>query len=239
MVTRLGAAWSAGIQHGLMFAQTTAGYDELSATQQRLELWAKMNALGEMAGGVAHDFNNVLAAILGRTQLLLRGTDDAALRRQLEVIEQAALDGAHTVRRVQEFTRVRHDERFEPLDLNEVVQGVVEMTRPAWQTNTKKRGVTVDLHFDLRARHPVSGNASELREVFSNLLLNAIDAMPWGGDLFLASEDAGTGARAVHDTGIGMDEETRVRVFDLFTTKPSGRGLGLSVACSIVTRHPA
>ena len=84
---------------------------------------AKLNALGEMAGGVAHDFNNILAAILGRTQLLLQSAGDAELRRQLEVVEQAALDGAQAVRRVQEFTRVRQDERFETLDVDRVIDG--------------------------------------------------------------------------------------------------------------------
>jgi len=240
LATLFAAHCSAAIDNARIYAQMKSAYDELRATQQQLVLSAKLNALGEMAGGVAHDFNNILAAILGRTQLLMRGPTSPELRRQLEVIEQAALDGAHTVRRVQEFTRVRHDERFETLDLDRVIEGVVEFTRPAWFTNAKKRGVTVEMHLELTARQPVAGNASELREVFTNLVLNAVDAMPWGGDLFIRTEDSEGGLRVTfRDTGIGMDEETRTRVFDpFFTTKEvQGTGLGLSVAYGIVTRH--
>ncbi|MFI5372989.1 MAG: GAF domain-containing protein, partial [Candidatus Eisenbacteria bacterium] len=144
LATVFAAQCSSAIHNARIYAQMKSAYDELRATQQQLVLSAKLNALGEMAGGVAHDFNNILAAILGRTQLLMRGPTSPELRRQLEVIEQAALDGAHTVRRVQEFTRVRQDERFETLDINQVIEGVVEFTRPAWFTNAKKRGVTVE-----------------------------------------------------------------------------------------------
>jgi len=193
-----------------------------------------------MAGGVAHDFNNILAAILGRTQLLLRAAQDPEIRRQLQVIEQAALDGASTVRRVQEFTRLRQDEHFEATDVNQVIRDVIEFTRPAWQTNAKKRGVGVEIRQFLESRQPVAGNASELREVFTNLVLNALDAMPWGGLILITSQDVDGGAVVrVRDTGIGMDADTQARVFDpFFTTKPvKGTGLGLSVAYGIVTRH--
>jgi CheY-like chemotaxis protein len=96
------------------------------------------------------------------------------------------------------------------------------------------------MHLELAARQPVAGNASELREVFTNLVLNAVDAMPWGGDLFIHTDDAEGAVRVTfRDTGVGMDEETRSRVFDpFFTTKEvQGTGLGLSVAYGIVTRH--
>ncbi|NOT34180.1 MAG: response regulator [Candidatus Eisenbacteria bacterium] len=231
---------SAAIQNARLYAQTKAAYDEMRSAQQQLVQSAKLNALGEMAGGVAHDFNNVLAAILGRTQLILSRVEEPLLKRQLQVIEQAALDGAHTVKRVQEFTRVRHDEPFEPLDMNEILKGVVELTRTAWHTHAKRDGIKVELALDLRSRHAVEGNASELREVFSNLVLNAVDAMPWGGQLEITSEDRVTEViLRFKDTGVGMDEETRSRVFDpFFTTKTvQGTGLGLSVAYGIVTRH--
>ena len=231
---------SAAIQNARIYEQLKKAFDELRHTQTQLVQSAKLNALGEMAGGVAHDFNNILAAILGRTQLLLRTLEDSSIRRQLQVIEQAALDGAHTVRRVQEFTRVRIDERFEPLDLNGVIESVLELTRPAWMTNAKKRGIAIHVHSRLSARQLVEGNASELREVFTNLVLNAVDALPWGGSLFVITEDAGDAVVArFRDTGVGMEEDTRLRVFDpFFTTKSvQGTGLGLSVAYGIVTRH--
>ena len=240
LATLFAAQCSAAISNGRMYEQVKVAYDELRATQNQLVQSAKLNALGEMAGGVAHDFNNILAAILGRTQLILRVAENGEIRRQLQVIEQAALDGASTVRRVQEFTRLRQDEQFEPIDLAQVIRDVVEFTRPAWQTNAKKRGVTVEIREFLQATRPVAGNGSELREVLTNLVLNALDAMPWGGLILITSgdEDAGVVVR-VRDTGVGMDAETQARVFDpFFTTKPvKGTGLGLSVAYGIVTRH--
>ncbi|HET9326564.1 MAG TPA: ATP-binding protein [Candidatus Eisenbacteria bacterium] len=240
LATLFAAQCSAAITNARMYEQIKLAYEELRATQNQLVQSAKLNALGEMAGGVAHDFNNILAAILGRTQLLLRAAQEGEIRRQLQVIEQAALDGASTVRRVQEFTRLRQDEDFEPIDVNQVIRDVIEFTRPAWQTNAKKRGVSVEIRQFLEATQPIAGNGSELREVFTNLVLNALDAMPWGGLILLTTQDADSGVMArVRDTGIGMDAETQVRVFDpFFTTKPvKGTGLGLSVAYGIVTRH--
>jgi signal transduction histidine kinase/CheY-like chemotaxis protein len=201
---------------------------------------SRLNALGEMAGGVAHDFNNILAAILGRTQLLLQQSSSLEIRGQLRVIEQAALDGAQAVRRVQEFTRVRHDSDFETLDLNQIVEGAVELTRPVWEEGGQRRGVAIELAIDLAAEQRVAGNASELREVFTNLILNAVDAMPWGGELRIHTRDeAGNVVVKIADTGVGISAEARPRIFDpFFTTKPGkGTGLGLSVAYGIVTRH--
>jgi signal transduction histidine kinase/CheY-like chemotaxis protein/PAS domain-containing protein len=240
LATLFAGQCSAAIANARLYEDMRAAFVELRETQAQLVQSAKLNALGEMAGGVAHDFNNILAAILGRTQLLLQTANEPESRRQLQVVEQAALDGAHTVRRVQEFTRVRHDERFEALDVNEVLREVVELTRPAWEAGAKRNGVTLDVELDLAASQPIAGNGSELREVFTNLVLNAVDAMPWGGEIRIATESEGGEVRvSIRDTGIGMDDETRGKIFDpFFTTKTvQGTGLGLSVAYGIVTRH--
>ena len=152
----------------------------------------------------------------------------------------AARDGAQAVRRVQEFTRIRHDEPLTALDINAVLGDVIELTRMAWEVDSKQRGVTIQVHRSLAARQSIAGNASELREVLTNLILNAADAMPSGGDLFVNSEDEDGGVVIrVRDTGVGMDAGTRGRIFDpFFTTKTGkGTGLGLSVAYGIVTRH--
>jgi signal transduction histidine kinase/CheY-like chemotaxis protein len=240
LATLFAGQCSAAIANARLYEGMRAAYEELRETQAQLVQSAKLNALGEMAGGVAHDFNNILAAILGRTQLLLQNHDQPEIRRQLQVIEQAALDGAHTVRRVQEFTRVRNDERFETLDVNQVLLGVLELTRPAWEASAKRRGVSVNVARRLEAASPIAGNASELREVFTNLVLNAVDAMPDGGQLSIETEDRAERVQVrIADTGVGMDERTRERIFDpFFTTKTvKGTGLGLSVAYGIVIRH--
>jgi len=240
LATLFAGQCSAAIANAHLYEDMKAAYEQLSSTQAQLVQSAKLNALGEMAGGVAHDFNNILAAILGRTQLLASTISDPDVRRQLAVVEQAAIDGAQTVRRVQEFTRVRADERFRTLDVNQVLLDVIELTRPAWEAGAKRRGVVIDVHLELAATQRMAGNDSELREVFTNLILNAVDAMPRGGDLWVASENNDDAVRVqVRDSGTGMDDETRSRIFDpFFTTKDvKGTGLGLSVAYGIVSRH--
>jgi signal transduction histidine kinase/ActR/RegA family two-component response regulator len=240
LATLFAGQCSAAIANARMYESMKAAYDELRDTQAQLVQAAKLNALGEMAGGVAHDFNNILAAILGRTQLLLQTSPEHELRRQLLVIEQAALDGAQTVRRVQEFTRVRQDEHFETVDINQVLLGVTELTRPVWESGAKRKGVSVDVHLELGATSTTVGNPGELREVFTNLVLNAVDAMPNGGELWITSSNgAGVVTVQIRDTGVGMDSTILGKIFDpFFTTKPAkGTGLGLSVAYGIVTRH--
>jgi CheY-like chemotaxis protein len=231
---------STAIANARHYEETRAALVELRETQAQLVQSAKLNALGEMAGGVAHDFNNLLSAVLGRTQLLLQSTDDPEVRRQLQVIERAALDGAETVRRVQEFTRVRSDGHFATLHLNELLREVVERTRPSWEAGSKRNGVAVEIEFDLAARQTIAGSGAELRELFTNLVLNAVDALPWGGQIRISTADDGdTVVVRIRDTGVGMDEDTRQRAFDpFFSTKSErGTGLGLSVARGIVNRH--
>jgi signal transduction histidine kinase/CheY-like chemotaxis protein len=240
LVTLFAAQCSTALANARIYDELRRAYEELRETQVQLVQSEKLNALGQMAAGVAHDFNNLLAAILGRTQLMIRETGDIEVVRQLMVIEQAARDGAQAVRRVQEFTRIRRDEEFSAVNVNAMVTDVIELTRAAWETDAKAQGITIRVHRQMAARRAIHGNASELREVLTNLILNAVDAMPRGGDLFVGAEDHdGEVVVRVRDTGVGMDPQTSRLVFDpFFTTKAGkGTGLGLSVAYGIVTRH--
>jgi CheY-like chemotaxis protein len=205
---------------------------------QRIVETERLRALGEMAGGVAHDFNNTLAVILGRSQLLRKTTQDPNILRQYDVIEQAARDGARTVQRIQEF--MRQDRPSHPVDLNQIVEGVVEATRSRWQDEAGARGVRYDVRTELTSVPTVLGDPAELREALTNLVFNALDAMPRGGTLGISTAvDGGAVICALRDTGIGMPEEVRRRVFDpFFTTKgDKGTGLGLSVTAGIIDRH--
>ncbi|MDX1389668.1 MAG: ATP-binding protein, partial [Acidobacteriota bacterium] len=215
---------------------------EAKRLREQLTQTEKLSALGELAGGVAHDFNNLLSAILGRVQLLRRQEFSPRVDGELQVIEKAAQDGRETVRRVQEFSRTRRDKLFSPVNLAEVIQGSVEITRTRWETELVHRNLKVDVTADLCPDEGcrLLGNAAELREVFTNLILNAIDALPRGGTVKLTCRKEGeTLVARVEDTGVGMSEETRRQLFDpFFTTKgPSGTGLGLSVVYGIVKRH--
>jgi signal transduction histidine kinase/ActR/RegA family two-component response regulator len=209
-------------------------------SQQRIVQGERLRALGEMAGGVAHDFNNVLAAILGRVRLVLDRTSDPELRRHFEVIEKVAVDAVRTVRRIQEFSRLRRARPFQPVDLSQIVHEVMEITRPRWRDEAQARGIAYDIRIDARPVAPVAGDPSELREALTNIVLNAFDAMPAGGRIELRTSGDDSGVQAVvADTGPGMSDSVRQRVFDpFFTTKAEkGTGLGLSVAYGIVTRH--
>jgi PAS domain S-box-containing protein len=208
--------------------------------QEKMVSSERLRALGEMASGVAHDFNNVLGAILARAQLLARGVEDGDVLRGLHIIEKAAQDGAATVQRIQEFTRLRTDRDFRPVNLNTVLEDVLEMTRGRWADEAQRQGKRVDISRAYSQIPDVAGNISELREVFTNLVLNAVDAIPGEGQITVCSyEEAGSVVVTVSDTGEGMSAEVKRRLFDpFFTTKgEKGNGLGMSIVYGIVRRH--
>jgi signal transduction histidine kinase len=213
--------------------------ENLERSQSSLVQTERLRALGEMAAGVAHDFNNLLSVILGRAELMLRRVREADTARDLEAVRRAAQDGADTVRRIQEFTRTRRTRAFERVELGHVVREVVELTRPRWELEAQARGVTYAFTVEGDAP-PVAGRPEELREVLTNLVTNAVDAMPAGGGCHVRLGTEGEWAvMSVTDTGVGMPEEMRRRVFEpFFTSKgPRGTGLGLAVSWGIVTRH--
>ncbi|HEV2761588.1 MAG TPA: HAMP domain-containing sensor histidine kinase, partial [Pyrinomonadaceae bacterium] len=200
----------------------------------------KLSAVGSLASGVAHDFNNCLASIRGRAELMLRHTEEPKLRRGLELIVQSACDGAKTVRRIQDFARQRQDRDFETVSVDQLLLDVSEITRPRWKDSAATRGVHINLTVSNRSGAHVLGDASELRDVLVNMIFNAVDAMPAGGQLTLAAEQRDEKALiTVTDTGTGMTSEVRSRVFDpFFTTKGvEGMGLGLSVSYGVIRRH--
>ncbi|MBI2880537.1 MAG: PAS domain S-box protein [Candidatus Tectomicrobia bacterium] len=201
----------------------------------------KLEALGQLASGVAHDFNNILAVILGRTELSKGFVTDPEIRRDLDIIEKAALSGARTVKRLQDFARRREDRPAGRVNLNEVVCDAAEMTRPRWKDEAEMRGLAFEVKVDARAKNAwVRGEASELHEALINLINNSLEAMPQGGRITLSTEDAGDWVTVcVADTGKGMTLEAQERAFEPFftTKKERGSGLGLSMVYSIVERH--
>jgi signal transduction histidine kinase/ActR/RegA family two-component response regulator len=222
--------------------------EELShyiAEQERIrEQYAqieKLSALGELASGVAHDFNNTLAGILGRAQLLLSSKDPEKIEAGLQLIIKTAKDGAKTIKRIQDFARQRRDHDFQPVSLDQILLDVREITRPRWKSRAESEGVHINLEIQLGSDDArVLGDESELREVLVNMVFNAVDAMPHGGTITLSTQEAGEEVEIrVADTGAGMSEDVRSRVFDpFFTTKgKAGMGLGLAVSYGIIRRH--
>src|SRR2546430_1391226 len=166
--------------------------------------------------------------------------DDPTLARGLDIIEKAAIDGASTVKRLQDFTRKRTDQVFTHVDLIQVIEDTLSMTRTRWEDSAHVSGIQYSITTQYEPILAVAGDASELREVFTNIIFNALDAMPGGGKIHVhvGTEENRVFAQ-ITDTGRGMTEEVRKRVFDpFFTTKGvKGNGLGMSVAYGIVNRH--
>jgi PAS domain S-box-containing protein len=200
----------------------------------------KLRALGQLASGVAHDFNNSLAAILGRAQLLRRQVNDPALVRNLDIIQTAAEDAAATVRRIQTFARKSPVKEFEMVDVASLLNDAIEITRTRWENEARLRGLEYEVRLEAETGHNTYGSASELREVFVNLIFNAVDAMPRGGKLAINCRRREDRLQLQFtDNGLGMPDDVRQKIFEpFFSTKgANGTGLGLSVSYSIIERH--
>ena len=219
-------------------------YESLKATQDQLVFSERLKAIGQMASGVAHDFNNGLSVILARAQFmranLEQGPPDVArLRADLDIIVKTAHKGAQTIKRIQEYTRVRKDTPQAAVDLDAAVKDAIEISRPKWKQEAQARGRTIDVQADLPGIPSVTGNVYELTQVVENLIFNAVEAMPNGGRITVRTRPAGEQVvLEVSDTGTGMSEEVRKRLFEpFFTTKEYGQGLGTSIVFNIVQRH--
>jgi signal transduction histidine kinase len=219
---------------------------KLARTQEHLNLVDKVRAVGQLASGVAHDFNNLLAGILGNAQLLMFEAQTPDQREMLGVIERAAKDGAETVRRLQGFARMEHDSPMTEVRLDMLARDAIDITRPRWRDVAQSRGASIEVVKQLQPVTPLAGRPAELREVLTNLIINAVDALPNGGKITVNTYDdkvAGNGEGSVvvevADTGTGMPPEVRARIFDpFFTTKgEQGTGLGLAVSMGIIQSH--
>jgi len=219
-----------------MIAEAHVRYE----AQREQEIHAqKMAALGELSFGVAHNVNNTLTGILGRAQLILRNSNDPAkIEAGLELIIKSAEDGAHIIRRIQDFARPRPSREFETVALAELLKDACEMTRPRWESRSEFAPIRFALHSDCKAY--VKGDPVELREVLVNMIYNAVDAMPSGGEVRVSTlENRDRVVIHITDTGTGMGPEVKQRLFDpFFTTKgKAGTGMGLAVSFGIIRRH--
>ena len=206
--------------------------------EEQLARSEKLSALGQLAMGMAHDFTNLLQAILGHTQLIAHEPSPERLHRGLSTIEQAVRDGVETVGRIRRFARRDVDRRLERVDLRDVVRQAIEIVRPRW-SQSDLRGTPIMVRQQLGAVPPVQARGAELREALINLVLNAVDAMPQGGSITLETRQAGDWVLlSIADTGTGIAPDARRRIFEpFFTTKESGTGLGLSIVSGIISSY--
>jgi signal transduction histidine kinase/CheY-like chemotaxis protein len=232
-----------------IYAALQQAYDDLRQTQQIVMQQERLRALGQMASGIAHDINNAISPVALYTELLLEREPNLSVRTReyLKTTQTAIEDVAHTVSRMREFYRQREPQMIlMPVDLSRLAQQVLDLTRARWSDMPQKRGVVIDLKTDLASGlPPIAGVESEIREALTNLVFNAVDAMPEGGTLTVRTLATGAAKGEVHvevaDTGVGMDEETRRRCLEpFFTTKGErGTGLGLAMVYGVTQRHNA
>jgi nitrogen-specific signal transduction histidine kinase len=234
-----------------LYGALQQAYDDLRQTQQSVLQNERLRALGQMASGIAHDINNAISPVSLYTELLLQQEQHLSTqgRARLGTMQRAIEDVAGTIERMREFYRPRESARaFRKVDVHAAIDQVVELTRPRWQALPQERGIFIDVRRHFAAgRLEILGDEVELRDALTNLVFNAVDAMPEGGTLTLTTgvrrgNDTMPGISIeVSDTGIGMDEETRRRCMEpFFTTKGErGTGLGLASVFGMLRRHDA
>ncbi len=213
-------------------------YRELKKTQNQLIQSEKMATIGTLAGGIAHEINNPLGSILINTQMLLNDIKDEEKRESLKLIEESARRCRDIVQNLLSYSRRHELEEFMPVNLNEVIDNSYNLIRHQLRMDN----INVEIKYGNISN--VDGNANELQQVFTNLILNARDAIKKSGkrgtitirtfqeDKFIVSE--------VTDNGSGIPEEYIKRIFDpFFTTKDigEGTGLGLSIVYKIIEKH--
>jgi signal transduction histidine kinase/ActR/RegA family two-component response regulator len=244
-------------QQSQLYGALQQAYDDLHQSQHTVLQQERLRALGQMASGIAHDINNAISPITLYTESLLereQGLSERA-RTYLLTIQRAIEDVASTVARMREFYRPREPQLvLARISVNTLVEQVLELTRPRWSAEPQKRGISIEMVVKLDPGAPdIMGAEGEIRDALTNLIFNAVDAMPNGGRLTVGTRvvevswfAAGEGfAELVHievsDTGVGMDEDTRRRCLEpFFTTKGErGTGLGLAMVYGMVQRHSA
>jgi PAS domain S-box-containing protein len=229
-----------------LYSALQGAYQDLRQTQQTVMQQERLRALGQIASGIAHDINNALSPAALYTQSMLahepRLSDRA--KDQLGVIQRAIDDVARTVQRMRAFYMPQgHELTLTPVDVNGVIAQVIDLTRARWNNMALEKGVVIKVRTELAPDLPqVLGAENELRDAVTNLLLNAVDALPEGGDITLRTHTTQREDQVVvevQDTGVGMSETTRSRCLEpFFTTKGErGTGLGLPMVFGMVQRH--
>ncbi|MCS7263956.1 MAG: GAF domain-containing protein [Armatimonadetes bacterium] len=236
---------SIAIRNANLFQQVQQSYEEMRAIQERMIEQERLRALGQIASGIAHDINNALVPVQGFAEILLEH-NDPMVRDAAEMIFKSANDITAIIQRMREFYRTRSDDEvLEPVNLNELCKDALKMTKPKWFNMPMERGIVIEAKLELAEDlPPLMGISSEIRQAIVNLIINAVDAMPSGGNLTIRTYKHERSGRAwgiieVSDTGIGMDEETKRRALEpFFTTKgDQGSGLGLAAVYGTVQRH--
>lgn len=225
-------------------SETMRAHLELKRSEEKLIHQERLSALGQMTSGIAHDFNNMLTPILGYSDLILEDPDILKnceeLLSMLGSIRKASGEARETVKRLQEFQRADSRSKMEKVSVAELVSSVIAATKPLWKTHKEIYSTSITIREDVPLDLMVTASKSQLREALMNLLLNAIYALPSGGEVtiraFVKDEYF---YLEVRDTGIGMSKDVVQRCLEpFFSTKgEDGTGMGLAMVHGIIERH--
>lgn len=200
----------------------------------------KLKTLGELAGGIVHDFNNALTTIMGFCQIALSKVADEDIKNYLGIMYRASLDGKSIVDKIQDYNRNRTVKNRNFVDINYIIESSIDMAKPRWKNYYQGLGTKTEIIKDLSSTGQILCNEHEIREAILNIILNGIDAMESGGRLSLKTYDRGDKIYIeIEDNGPGIGEETKERIFEPFfsTKEGKGTGLGLSITQNIIKSH--
>ncbi len=203
----------------------------------------KLKSIGTLAAGISHEINNILAVISGTIQLMnATYNDHEELKKTLSIMEMAVDDGTQISRKILMFSKIKNDaEEYVLSEIGDLIAQSIDFTSPRWKNEAQANSIDYQINKEgLKSVSPIMCNPSELREVFINIIYNALDAMPDGGIISFSTWNSdNTVFVGIADTGGGMSEETKKHIFDpFFTTKMAlGTGLGMSLTYGIITRH--
>ena len=222
------------------FIISVRNISDIRAAEDESAQSRRLASIGKLTAGAAHDFNNVMAELMGQIRSIKKTAVDPTLIKQLEILEGSTRTGSDTIRRMLDFASGGRVTEKENLETAGLMQNVVYMTQARWMEVEQKEGIIISTISDFEPELYIAGSKSEIINAVTNLIFNGVDAMPDGGVLTLStSEQNGKVFISVQDTGTGMTEEVRNRIFDpFFSTKgSSGTGLGLSEVYGTIKRH--
>ena len=235
---------SVAVQNRKLYEDLEHSYNQLKDTQKALMEQERLNAMGQMASGIAHDINNTLVPITLYTDVLLESEVDVSdwAKQCLQTVKEAAKDIENTTMRLRKFYRRQEEETaMQLLDVKRLLDQVLELARPRWEDMPQREGMVIDIRSEIAdGQVELYGNESEIREALINLVFNAVDALPQGGSITVRVDRREQQVSIeVIDTGTGMSEEQRQRCQEpFFTTKGErGTGLGLSTVYGTMQRH--
>ena len=225
-------------------AELVETLEDLRTAQDQSVKQERLNAISQMAGGISHDFNNVLMPILGMSDLLVSCPETLDDRKDaleiLQVINSAAKDAREIVKRLRLIYKPS-EAKYDTFKLNDLVQSAIALTTAKWKQEAHAEGREIEIVNDCKRSQVIEGNESDVREVLTNLIFNAVDAMPDGGTITMCARADGEDfvVLDVSDTGVGMDAARLQRCTEpYFTTKgEAGTGLGLLMVRSIMEHH--